>query len=106
MATAKIKKNDQVVVIAGKDKGKSGKVLAVLPKDKRVVVQGVNVVARHQRANAKAAGGITRKEAAIHVSNVQHADPKDNKPTRVGIKVLADGRKVRFAKRSGEQIDK
>lgn len=106
MSLAKIKKNDTVVVLAGKDKGKSGKVLSVLPKEDRVVVQGVNVVARHTRPNQRSGGGITKKEAAIHVSNVAHLDPKDNKPTRVGVKTLQDGRKVRYAKRSGEQIDK
>lgn len=102
---AKIKKGDKVVILAGKDRGKQGEVLRVMPKDDRVVVQGVNMVKRHQRASQTNAGGIQEKEASLHVSNVAHLDPKDGKPTRVGFKILEDGRKVRFAKRSGEQID-
>jgi large subunit ribosomal protein L24 len=102
----KIKKGDKVVVITGRDKGKQGEVLRVLPKDRRVIVQGVNVVKRHTRPSATSAGGIVEKEATIDVSNVAHIDPKDGKPTRVGYKVLEDGRKVRFAKRSGEVIDR
>jgi large subunit ribosomal protein L24 len=102
----KIKKGDKVVVIAGRDKGKSGEVLRVLRADERLIVQGVNVVKRHTRPGAGQAGGIVEKEAAIHISNVAHLDPKSNKPTRVGYKVLSDGRKVRFAKRSGEVLDK
>lgn len=102
---AKIKTKDKVVVLSGKDKGKTGEVLKVLPKDERVVVQGVNVVKKHQRASARSQGGIVEFEAPIHVSNVAHVDPKDGKPTRVGFKVLEDGRKVRVAKRSGEVID-
>lgn len=101
----KIKKGDQVVVLAGKDRGKTGEVFEVLPQVDRVKVRGVNVVKRHTRASATQQGGIVEMEAAIHVSNVAHADPKDKKPTRVGFKFLADGRKVRFAKRSGEVID-
>ncbi|CAA7624058.1 50S ribosomal protein L24 [Magnetospirillum sp. UT-4] len=106
MAGLNVKKGDRVVVIAGKDKGKQGDVLAAFPKEDRVVVQGVNKVKKHQRASAAAAGGIVEQEAAIHVSNVAHVDPKDGKPTRVGVKVLEDGRKVRIAKRSGEVIDR
>ena len=102
---AKIKKGDKVVVLAGKDRGKEGEVLKVLPKEDRVVVQGVNMVKRHQRPTQFNAGGIQEKEATLHVSNVAHLDPKDGKPTRVGFKTLEDGRKVRYAKRSGEQID-
>jgi len=102
---AKIKKGDKVVVLAGKDRGKEGEVLKVLPKEDRVVVQGVNMVKRHQRPTQFNAGGIQEKEASLHVSNVAHLDPKDGKPTRVGFKTLEDGRKVRYAKRSGEQID-
>jgi large subunit ribosomal protein L24 len=106
MATKmKIKKNDRVIVIAGKDKGKTGTVVRVLPKEDRVVVGGVNQVTKHKRPTAQSAGGIEKVDAAIHVSNVAHLDPKENKPTRVGYKVLSDGRKVRVAKRSGEQID-
>ncbi|HVI27532.1 50S ribosomal protein L24 [Hansschlegelia sp.] len=102
---AKIKKGDKVVVLAGRDKGKTGEVLEVRPKDERAVVRGVNVVARHQRQTQTQEGGIIRKEAAIHLSNIALADPKDGKATRVGFKVLDDGRKVRVATRSGEQID-
>lgn len=103
---AKIKKGDRVIVLTGKDKGKTGEVLRALPQDNRVVVQGVNVVKRHQRPTPMSAGGIIEKEAPINVSNVAHIDPKDSKPTRVGFKTLEDGRKVRFAKRSGEVLDK
>jgi large subunit ribosomal protein L24 len=104
-AKLKMKKGDKVVVIAGKDKGKSGEVLKVLPADSRVIVQGVNMVKRHTRPAMGNPGGIVDKEAAIHISNVAHVDPKDSKPTRIGYRVLEDGRKVRFAKRSGEVID-
>jgi len=102
---AKIKKGDKVVVTTGRDRGKRGEVLKALPAENRVIVQGVNVVKRHQRATQMSQGGIIEKEAPIHVSNVLHEDPKDGKPTRVGFKVLDDGRKVRVAKRSGEVID-
>ena len=101
----KIKKGDQVVVIAGKDRGKTGEVFEVLPQVDRVKVRGVNIVKRHMRPSQTQQGGIVEMEAAIHVSNIAHVDPKDKKPTRVGFKFLADGRKVRFAKRSGEVID-
>jgi len=102
---AKIKKGDKVVVIAGRDAGKSGEVIEMRPKEERALVRGVNMVKRHQRQTAQSEGGILSKEAAIHVSNIALADPKDGKPTRVGFKTLADGRKVRFAKRSGDLID-
>jgi large subunit ribosomal protein L24 len=102
---AKIKKGDRVVVLAGKDKGKTGEVLLVVRKESRVIVSGVNMVKRHTAPSQMSAGGIIEKEAALHVSNVAHADPKDGKPTRVGFKVIAGDRKVRFAKRSGEVID-
>ena len=106
MATKfKVKKGDKVVVTTGKDKGKTGEVLRVIPAESRVLVQGVNMVKRHTRPTQFAAGGIIEKEAPIHISNVAHIDPKSNEPTRVGIRVLEDGRKVRFAKRSGEVID-
>jgi len=101
---SKIRKGDQVVVLTGKDKGKTGEVLQVMPKESRVIVQGVNVVKRHTRPTQTNPGGIIDKEAAINVSNIAHLDPKDDKPTRVGFKEI-DGRKVRFAKRSGEVID-
>ena len=102
---AKIKKGDKVVVLAGRDKGKAGEVLQVLPKDGRAVVRGVNLVKRHTKQSQQSEGGIISKEAPIHVTNVAHVDPKTGEPTRVGIKELNDGRKVRVAKRSGETID-
>jgi len=101
----KIKKGDKVVVITGRDKGRSGEVLRVLRTENRVIVQGVNMVKRHTRPGAGQPGGIVEKEGAIHVSNVAHVDPKSSKPTRIGYKILEDGRKVRFAKRSGEVLD-
>ena len=101
----KIKKGDQVIVIAGRDKGARGEVLKVLPKENRAIVKGVNVVKRHQKATQTVEGGIITKEAPIHISNLAHVDPKNGKPTRVGFKVLEDGRKVRYSKRSGEVID-
>lgn len=102
---AKIKKGDNVIVIAGRDKGKTGEVAKVLPKENRVVVQGVNMVKRHNRPTQFSAGGIEEKEAAINISNVALVDPKTGNATRVGFKVLEDGKKVRFAKASGEVID-
>ncbi len=101
----KIKKGDSVVVVAGKDKGKRGEVLSVKPKENKAVVQGVNVVRRHQRQTQTEQGGIVSKELPIAISNLAIEDPKDGKPSRVGFKTLNDGRKVRFAKRSGEVID-
>ncbi|MGH6832338.1 MAG: 50S ribosomal protein L24 [Methyloceanibacter sp.] len=105
MRKLKIKKGDHVVVITGKDKGKKGEVLKVLPEENRAIVKGVAMVRRHQRQTAAQEGGIIAKEAAIHISNLALEDPKDGKPTRVGYKFLKDGRKVRFARRSGEVID-
>ena len=102
---AKIKKGDKVVVLTGRDKGRTGEVVQVLPKEERAVVRGVNLVKRHQRQTANQEGGIISKEAPIHLSNLAMADPKDGKATRVGFKTLDDGRKVRFAKRSGDLID-
>ncbi len=99
----KIRKGDKVVVLAGKDKGRSGEVLQVLPKEDRAVVRGINIVKRHQRQTQTAEAGIISKEASIHLSNIAIVD-KDGKPTRVGFKVV-DGKKVRVAKRSGEVID-
>lgn len=101
----KFKKGDNVVVLTGRDKGKTGDILKALPQEGRVIVQGVNVVKRHQRPTAVAAGGIVEKEAPIHVSNVAIVDPKDKVATRVGFRTLENGDKVRFAKRSGEVID-
>jgi large subunit ribosomal protein L24 len=105
MPKLKIKKGDHVVVVTGKDKGKKGEVLKVLPAENRAIVRGVAMVRRHQRQTAQQEGGIITKEAAIHISNIALEDPKDGKPTRVGYKFLKDGRKVRFARRSGEVID-
>lgn len=105
-ATMKIKKGDQVVVIAGKDKGKKGEVLKAIPTERRVIVQGVNVMKKHKKPTQFSAGGIESVEASIHVSNVALVDPKKGKATRVGYKVLKDGQKVRVAKASGEQVTK
>jgi large subunit ribosomal protein L24 len=102
---AKIRKGDKVIVLTGRDKGRSGEVIEVRPQDERVLVRGVNMVSRHQRQTAAQQGGIVRKEAAIHISNVALADPKDSKkPTRVGFKKAKEGM-VRVARRSGEKID-
>ena len=102
---AKIKKGDKVVVLAGRDKGKSGEVTLVNPTARRAIVQGVNMVKRHTRQTAQTEGGIISKEASIDLSNLAIADPKTGTPTRVGFKTLDDGRKVRVAKRSGDLID-
>jgi len=102
---AKIKKGDKVVVLTGRSKGRSGEVIRVIPDENRALVRGVNVVRRHQRQTASQEGGVISKEAPIDLSNIAIADPKDGKPTRVGFKVLDSGKKVRIAKRSGEQID-
>ena len=104
-AKLKIRKGDKVVVITGKDRGKQGEVVRVFPSENRVVVRGVNVVRRHTRQTAAQEGGIIAKEMPIQISNLALRDPKDGKPTRVGYKFLADGKKVRFARRSGEVID-
>ena len=100
----KIRKGDKVVVLTGKDKGRSGEVLQVMPKEDRAVVRGVNMVKRHQRQTQSQEAGIINKEASIHLSNIAIADPKDGKPTRVGFKIEGD-KKVRVAKRSGVSID-
>jgi large subunit ribosomal protein L24 len=105
MPKLKIRKGDHVVVITGKDKGKKGEVLKVMPAENRAVVKGVAMVRRHQRQTAAQEGGIISKEAPIHISNLAIEDPKEGSPTRVGYKFLKDGRKVRFARRSGEVID-
>ncbi len=101
----KIRKGDKVVVLAGKDKGRSGEVVSVQPKEDKAIVRGINIVIRHQRQSQSQEGGLIRKEAPIHLSNLALADPKDGKPTRVGFKFEKDGKKVRFAKRSGETIN-
>ena len=100
----KIRKGDKVVVLTGKDKGRTGEVLRVMPKEDRALVRGVNIVVRHQRQTQSQEGGLIRKEAPIHLSNLAMADPKDGKPTRVGFQVV-DGKKVRVAKRTGDVID-
>ena len=105
MPKLKIKKGDHVVVITGKDKGKKGEVLKVIPAENRAVVKGVSMIRRHQKQTTTQDGGIIAKEAAIHISNLALEDPKDGAPTKVGFKFLKDGRKVRFARRSGEVID-
>ncbi len=102
-----VKKDDMVMVITGKDKGKTGRVLAAFPRKNRVLVEGVNLVKKHQKPNqANPQGGIITKEAPIHVSNVMPLCPKTGQPTRVGYKVLENGKKVRIAKKSGEPLDK
>ncbi len=105
MKKFKIKKGDRVVVTTGRSKGQTGDVLRVIRDEDRVLVQGVNMVKRHTRPSQAGPGGIVEKEAPLHISNVAHIDPKDSEPTRVGFKTLGDGRKVRYAKRSGEVID-
>ena len=102
---ARIRKGDRVVVLSGRDKGRGGEVLKVLPAEGRAIVQGVNSVRRHQKQTQTQEGGIISKELPIHMSNLALEDPKDGKPTRVGFQVLKDGKKVRVAKRSGEVID-
>ncbi len=104
-AKLKIRKGDKVIVLAGKDKGKHGEVLKILPKENRAIVQGVNMIRRHQRQTQTQEGGIITKEAPIQVSNLAIEDPSDGSPTRIGWKILNDGRKVRYAKKSGETID-
>jgi large subunit ribosomal protein L24 len=102
---AKIKKGDRVIVTSGRDKGKKGEVLKMFPSEDRALVSGVHVVKRHQRQTQKVQGGIVNKESPIHLSNLSLVDPKSGNATKVGWKVLNDGRKVRFAKKSGEVID-
>lgn len=101
---AKIRKGDKVVVLTGRDKGRTGEVIEVRPAESRVLVRGVNLVKRHQKQTANQEGGIISKEGPIHLSNIAFADPKDGKPTRIGFKVQGDKR-VRIAKRSGAEID-
>lgn len=104
-AARKIKKGDKVVVLAGKDRGVKGEVLKVLTEENRVVVQGVNMVTRHRKPSQISGGGIEKKESSIHVSNVALLDPKSGERTRVGYKILKDGKKVRVARKSGETIE-
>jgi large subunit ribosomal protein L24 len=102
---AKIRKGDKVIVLSGRDRGRTGEVVQVMPAESRALVRGIHMVKRHQRQTAAQDGGIISKEAPIHLSNLAIADPKDGKPTRVGFKVMPDGKKVRVAKRSGVEID-
>ena len=101
----RIRKDDEVVVVSGREKGKRGKVLRVYVDRHRALVQGVNMIKRHSRPSAGQPGGIVEKEAPLHVSNLAHVDPAGGGPTRIGFKRLEDGRKVRFDKKSGEVID-
>ena len=102
---AKIRKGDKVVVLTGRDKGRSGEVIEVRPTEGRALVRGINMVKRHQKQTANQDGGIISKEGTIHLSNLAVADPKSGKPTRVGFKVMKDGKRVRVAKLSGVEID-
>jgi large subunit ribosomal protein L24 len=102
---AKIRKGDKVVVLTGRDKGRSGEVIEVRPTEGRALVRGINMVKRHQRQTANQEGGIISKEGTIHLSNLAVADPKSGKPTRVGFKLMKDGKRIRVAKRSGVEID-
>ncbi len=102
----KIKKGDEVIVITGKDKGKRGKVIKAFPKENKIMISGINVVTKHSKPTKSQHGGITYKEMPIHVSNVSHIDPKIDIPTKIAFKFLQDGKKIRFAKKSGEIIDK
>ena len=107
MAIAHVRKGDTVIVVAGKERGKKGKVLRVLPEKGRVAVERINMIKKHQRPTQKIRqGGIIEREGAIHLSNVMLVDPGSNKPTRVGMRALSDGKKVRVARRSGEMLDK
>jgi large subunit ribosomal protein L24 len=107
MAIAHVRKGDTVVVVAGKERGKKGKVLRVIPEKGRVVVERINMIKKHQKPTQKIRqGGIIEREGAIHLSNVMLVDPSSDKPTRVGMKALSDGKKVRVARRSGEMLDK
>ena len=102
---AKIRKGDNVIVLTGRDRGRRGEVIQVMPDEGRALVRGIHMVKRHQRQTAAQDGGIISKESSIHLSNLAIADPKDGKPTRVGFKIMTDGKKVRVAKRSGAEID-
>ncbi len=107
MAQAHVRKGDMVIVIAGKERGKKGKVLRVLPEKGRVIVERINMIKRHQRPTQKLRqGGIIEREGALALSNVMVVDPRTDKPTRIGVMILADGKKVRLARKSGEMIDR
>jgi len=107
MAIAHVRKGDTVMVVAGKERGKKGKVLRVIPEKGRVVVERLNMIKKHQRPTQKVRqGGIIEREGSIHLSNVMLVDPSSGKPTRVGMKALSDGKKVRVARRSGEMLDR
>lgn len=101
----KLKKGDNVIVLSGKDKGRKGEIIQIKPKEGKAIVQGINMIKRHQRQTANSEAGIVTREAPIQLSNLAMVDPKDGNATRVGIKIMDDGRKVRVAKRSGEVID-
>ncbi|WP_344468875.1 50S ribosomal protein L24 [Rhizomicrobium electricum] len=105
MMVAKIKKGDKVIVTTGRDKGKKGEVLKVLPKENKAVVSGVNTAKRHTKQTQRTQGGIVNKDLPIDLSNLAHVDPKSGEATKIGWKELGDGRRVRFAKKSGEVID-
>ena len=107
MAIAHVRKGDTVIVVAGKERGKKGKVLRVIPEKGRVVVERINMIKKHQKPTQKIRqGGIIEREGSIHLSNVMLVDPNSDKPTRVGMKALSDGKKVRVARRSGEMLDR
>lgn len=107
MAIAHVRRGDTVMVVAGKERGKKGKVLRVIPEKGRVVVERLNMIKKHQKPTQKIRqGGIIEREGSIHLSNVMLVDPNSDKPTRVGMKALSDGKKVRVARRSGEMLDK
>ena len=106
MNKLKLKKGDKIIVVAGKNKGNTGEIIKVYPNKNRVMVRGINIVKRHTKPTQNNAGGIVEKEGTIHISNIAYLDEKENKPSRLGFKVLEDGRKVRVSKKSGEVIDK
>ena len=106
MNKLKLKKGDKVIVVAGKNKGNTGEIIKVFPNKSRVMVRGINIVKRHTKPTQNNAGGIVEKEGTIHISNIAYLDEKENKPSRLGFKILEDGRKVRMSKKSGEVIDK
>jgi large subunit ribosomal protein L24 len=107
MATARVRKGDTVIVVAGKDRGKRGRVLRVIPEESRIVIERINMIKKHQRPTQKLRqGGIIEREGPIHLSNVMLVDPTSDGPTRIGMRALADGKKVRVARKSGEIIDK
>ena len=106
MNKLKLKKGDKVIVVAGKNKGNTGEIIKVFPNKNRAMVRGINIVKRHTKPTQNNAGGIVEKEGTIHISNIAYLDEKENKPSRLGFKILEDGRKVRMSKKSGEVIDK